>query len=149
MLIGLTLVAVAIFLVAQSTIFGFKPTSVMIIMGLLLLGGASPMISIPIMPEMLESIETRPDLNFDPDIVNNYSSSMFVTATGLGEAIGPILNSVLIDSYGFTRAHEIYGSIMLFTGLLYFLTCGNFTICKFEYSVPEEKDYSEMTSQLS
>ena len=65
---------------------------------------------------------------------------MFVTATGLGEAIGPILNAFLIDWYGFTKAHEVYGTMMLSVGLLYFLTCGHFTICKTEWTGPEEED---------
>jgi MFS family permease len=143
MLIGLVLMGISILLIAQSSVFGITPTSTMIVMGLLLLGGASPMISIPIMPEMLESIEKRTDLNFDPEIVNNLSSSLFVTMTGLGEAIGPVLNSILIDKYGFTLAHEIYAYIMLGMAVLYFLATGP-SICKYEYTGEKETE-SEMT----
>ena len=144
MLIGLTLMGISILLIAQSKIFGITPTSTMIVMGLLLLGGASPMISIPIMPEMLESIEKRVDLNYDPEIVNNLSSSLFVTMTGLGEAVGPILNAILIEKYGFTFAHEIYAYIMLGMAFVYFFAVGSFRICRYEYTGNTEGE-SEMT----
>jgi len=62
------------------------------------------MISIPVLPDMLEAIEDADDLNYDMEEVNNIIASVFVTCTGVGEAIGPILNSILKEFYGFERA---------------------------------------------
>jgi hypothetical protein len=47
------------------------------------------------MPECLEAIEDRADLNYDPEEVNNLISGIFVTSTGVGETLGPIASSLL------------------------------------------------------
>jgi hypothetical protein len=62
------------------------------------------MISIPVMPECLEAIEEDKDLNFDPDLVNNETSALFVTSTGLGETLGPVISSYVNHYHGFTAA---------------------------------------------
>ena len=65
-LCGLIMTGIGFFLVAKSEIFGLEPSSTMIIMGLLLFGVTMPMLSITPMPEILEAIESREDLNYDP-----------------------------------------------------------------------------------
>jgi len=92
------------FLIGTSPYLGLDRSSTTIMIGLLLLGVSAPMISIPVLPDMLEAIEDADDLNYDMEEVNNIIASVFVTCTGVGEAIGPILNSILKEFYGFERA---------------------------------------------
>lgn len=62
------------------------------------------MISIPCLPEMLESIEEDPELAsiYDPEQVENFISGLFVIVQSLGEAVGPMISSSLAEAYGFT-----------------------------------------------
>lgn len=92
------------FLVGQSDVLGLDADADFVLLGLCLIGFAAALIAIPVMPECLESIEDEERLNFNPDEINNEISGLFVTFTGVGEALGPVTCSVLNELYGFTRA---------------------------------------------
>jgi hypothetical protein len=55
------------------------------------------MVTIPIMPEILDSIEERKDLseNMNEHVLHNNLSGYFVMCQGLGESLGPLTSSVL------------------------------------------------------
>jgi len=76
----------------------------MIILGLMIIGAAAGMISIPVLPEMLEAIDERSTKNYNLEKLNDYISGIFVTSNGLGEFIGPVLSSFLNEKYGFREA---------------------------------------------
>ena len=94
-LIGMVMMSIGMFFVGTSKSLGLENNPAMIILGLMIIGAAAGMISIPVLPEMLEEIEERGDRNFDIEELNNYISGLFVTCTGLGEFIGPVLSSSL------------------------------------------------------
>jgi len=94
----------SMFLIGTSPYLGLDRSSTTIMIGLLILGCAAPMISIPILPDMLEAVEDSEHLNYDMEEVNNVIASVFVTCSGVGEAIGPMLNSLLVHHYNFERA---------------------------------------------
>jgi Flp pilus assembly protein protease CpaA len=67
MLIGLFLASFSMLLIAKSPIFGLEPSSTMMIAGLVGLGASMPLITIPLKPESLDAIESRGDLNYNPE----------------------------------------------------------------------------------
>lgn len=68
-----------------------------------MIGFSSGMISIPVLPEMLECIEENEELasKYDMESVENLISGLFISFQSFGEASGPILSSILTDNYGF------------------------------------------------
>ena len=102
----------------------------MILCGLVVMGLGAPMVSIPVLPEVLDSLEQRKDLNYDQDQVNNRVTSYFVCATGIGEAVGPITSSSLEHLVGFSHAYEIFGLTLITFTVIYFVFCGGFEICR-------------------
>lgn len=86
--------------VGTSKELGLDNNPAMIIFGLMIIGAASGMVSIPVLPEMLEAVKQR-DLNYDMHELENRISSLFCFATGIGETLGPIIGSSLYTAYGF------------------------------------------------
>jgi MFS family permease len=93
---GTVLMAVGMFFIGTSDILGAENDADFILGGLCLVGLSAGMMAIPIMPEMLESIEQRPEFGYDTEEVTNETSSLFVVCIGLGEAIAPIAASMLL-----------------------------------------------------
>jgi hypothetical protein len=119
----------------------FYREPVFIFLGLCLLGLSAGFVSIPVLPEMLESVEQDAKLadQFDLDAVENIISGLFVSFQSIGEAAGPLISSALTDAYGFTISQEIY-VIYLFTfTTLYFFMCGTFSMCA-KASVIEDRE---------
>ena len=128
-LLGILLMSIGMFFVGTSKSLHLENNPAMIMLGLMIIGAAAGMISIPVLPEMLEAIEAHEtQRNYEPEELNNYISGIFVTSTGLGEFIGPVLSSVLNDRYGFRTAQEIYANIILIFALIYFFSVGHFYI---------------------
>ena len=103
-LLGILLMSVGMFFVGTSKTLHLENSPTMIILGLMVVGAAAGMISIPVLPEMLEAIEMHGQRKYNIEELNNYISGIFVTCTGLGEFIGPVLSSFLNEKYGFRRA---------------------------------------------
>jgi MFS family permease len=98
---GITLLGIANFFIGTSELFGAQNDSDMILLGLCLVGVAASTITIPVLPEMLESVEQNEDCDYEQEEIENVISGLFITSTGLGETIGPILSSVLVELYDF------------------------------------------------
>ena len=120
--------SIGIFFVGTSKTLSLENSPTMIILGLMIIGSAAGMISIPVLPEMLEAIEEKKDRNYNMEALNDYISAIFVTSTGLGEFIGPTLSSMLNVKYGFRESMDIYANIVLIFALLYFMSVGHFFI---------------------
>mmetsp|Transcript_23369 Transcript_23369/g.31307 ORF Transcript_23369/g.31307 Transcript_23369/m.31307 type:complete len:236 (+) Transcript_23369:601-1308(+) len=127
-LIGILMMSIGMFFVGTSKSLGLENNPAMIILGLMIIGAAAGMISIPVLPEMLEAIEERNDRSYNIEELNNYISGIFVTCTGLGEFVGPVLSSFLNEKYGFREAQDIYANIILVFALIYFFSVGHFYI---------------------
>ena len=46
-------------------------------------------------------------------------------ATGVGEAVGPILSSVLYDQFGFREAADIFAFLIVIYAIAYFALVGH------------------------
>jgi len=99
-LLGIILLGVGMAFVGTSKSLGLQNNPAMIIMGLMMIGGAGGMISIPVLPEMIEAVQER-ELNYPMDELENRISGLFCFSNGIGESIGPILGSSLYTAYGF------------------------------------------------
>jgi len=102
--IGTVIMAFGMLFLGTSDILGAENDADFVLAGLCLIGLSASMMAIPIMPEMLESIEQRPDFGYDIEDVTNQTSSLFVLSIGIGEAIAPVAASVLSSSFDFTVA---------------------------------------------
>ena len=114
------------FFVGTSKSLGLENSPTMILIGLCILGASWAIMTIPVLPEMKEAVETRPDLNYDEEELDNYMSGLFVVSTGIGEAIGPMMSSTLYDAYGFRDAADILAFIAIIYACIYFMFVGNF-----------------------
>jgi hypothetical protein len=100
--IGLLLLSVSMAFIGTSPILGIEHSANMMFGGLIIMGIAAPMISIPVLPDIIDSIsETNDDL---PPFLLNIISSAFVMSTEIGNATGPMISSVMKEEYGFERA---------------------------------------------
>ena len=120
--------SIGMFCVGTSKTMGLDNNPAMIMLGLMIIGCSAGMISIPVLPEMLEAVEVNPALNYNPEELGNYIAGIFVICTGLGEAIGPTLSSFLNEAYGFRQAQDIFASGCLVFALIYFACVGHFTM---------------------
>lgn len=75
-------------------------------------------------------------------------SSVFSTFQSLGEMMGPIINSVLVSIFHFTRAHEIISNYLLIYAAAYFVICGNFSMFIFSKK-DTTNDEEERTSLVA
>ena len=126
---GIFLMSAGMFCVGTSKYFGLENNPAMIMLGLMILGVSAGMISIPVLPEMLEAIEHSPNNNYNPEELDNYMSGVFVICTGLGEAIGPTLSSSLNEAYGFRIAQDIFAGFCFLFATIYFFSVGHFKMC--------------------
>ena len=103
-LIGIMMMSLGMFFVGTSKSIGLENNPALILLGLMIIGAAAGMISIPVLPEMLEAIDEKSDKKYNLEELNNFISGIFVTCTGLGEFIGPVLSSFVNERYGFREA---------------------------------------------
>jgi MFS family permease len=99
--IGYSIISCALFLIGPSKWLGLQQTSTLIILGLCVLGLGGGMTIIPVLPEMILAIEDDPELDVDEYELNEVISGIFVASQGIGETVGPILGSTLVEGYGF------------------------------------------------
>ena len=93
----------------------------------MILGAAGSIISIPCLPEMMQTIEEDREFcdKYEKKQVETVISSIFVTSQSVGEAIGPLMNSILISTFGFQTAHEIFAAYLIIWSGLYFTYSDN------------------------
>ena len=115
-----------------------------ILTGLVLVGIAAPMVSIPLLPEAIESTETTGYYN---DEANKLTSSFFMSFMGVGEALGPITSSLLMKKTGFEASQKFYGMFILLFLSVYFVCCGHFRV--FRWEDPQEHLISSEVSSNS
>lgn len=146
-IIGIVLMAVGMFCVGTSPLLGFDNNPATIFIGMMIIGVAAGMISIPVLPEMLEAIEGRKDMNYEPESLENYLSGVFVISAGLGEAGGPFLSSFLNEGYGFRTAQDIFACGCLCYATLYFLSVGHFYLCCPSGDKVKDESYVEFVEE--
>ena len=99
-------------------------------LGLTLTGLSAGLVTIPVLPEMLESVESDKELadKFDLAGMESLISGLFIFFQSIGEASGPVVSSYLTDKYGFTTSQEVYTAYLTIFFIAYFFTCGNFSM---------------------
>ena len=101
------LLVISGFFIGTSPLLRLKDTPNYIITGLCLVGFASSAITIPVLPEMLDQIVLKyPNLKDNVEL-NDACAGYFNGCLGIGEAIGPIISSVLVASMGFRTACDV------------------------------------------
>ena len=80
-LIGCIQITLAMLMIGGSdSLFEFQKQPVFIFIGLCLVGLSAGMITIPVLPEMLEAIEEDSELSqrYDIESIENYTSGLFI-----------------------------------------------------------------------
>ena len=123
--IGLTFFSVSLYLIGTSPMLGFRDSQRIILSGLMLLGFSAAMITIPLLPEVLNSLELEYP-NLAGEELNNVVAGYFNSCIGIGEALGPISAGWLVSSGGFRGSCDIIGTVMLSFTILFFICNGHF-----------------------
>ena len=138
LLIGLILFTLSVYMIATSPMLSFPDTSFTILMGLFLMGISNVMITVPLIPEILASVERQlPQL--EGEELNNVISGYLSSSLGFGEALGPIISGALTEAVGFRRAFDLAASlILLFTMIYMIVNVSPETILKRKITKEEE-----------
>ncbi len=114
-------------LVGPSEILRIIESEVITLIGLCFMGLGCGMIIIPVMPEMIESAQTRYP-KMQEEMLHNKISGIFIASQGLGETLGPVLGSVFEELVGFRYSQDIIAGILITFMILYFAVCGGKTM---------------------
>ena len=94
------------------------------LIGMFCIGIAAAFTVIPIIPEMLDSVEGK---YHDKAKVKDISSGIFNMANGLGQIAGPAGSGALKDKIGFAYTTDLFAGILACFVVIYFLFCEGFT----------------------
>mmetsp|Transcript_16613 Transcript_16613/g.28303 ORF Transcript_16613/g.28303 Transcript_16613/m.28303 type:complete len:187 (-) Transcript_16613:59-619(-) len=137
--IGFIQISVAMAMIGGSdSLFQFHKQPIFIFVGLCVIGLSAGMISIPVLPEMLQAVEDDNDIaqKYSMETIENLISGLFVSFQSIGEAIGPVLSSYIAELYGFKVTQEFFSGLLFIFWFSYFLVCGGCYI--FEKDSPSE-----------
>ena len=98
--------------------------------GLVILGISGGIIAIPVVPEMIESVDDQGIDRLIPKeagpIIENLISGIYICFTNLGEAVGPTVSAFMVHHFDFQTAQETFALAIFSFAVLYFLLCGHF-----------------------
>jgi len=98
--------------------------SEVILLGNAVFGLGFSMVTIPVMPEIIEAIEGRYlKGSYDEQTLYNNISGYFVMCQAAGESFGPFLSSILELNFNFRPTQHILFWIIISFLALYFLCC--------------------------
>ena len=106
-IIGLMIITIAMLMIGGSdSLLEFQKQPVFVFLGLCMIGLSTGMITIPVLPEMLESVEQDPELaqKYDISSFENLISGLFIMFQSIGEALGPLMSSVLTEWFDFATS---------------------------------------------
>lgn len=100
-------------------------TSYFVLTGTAIFGIGFSMITIPVMPEILEGIEEREDLieQMDENTLYNNLAGYFVVCQAFGESAGPALSSTLYIRLDLVSTQRILALAVFIFLILYLLFC--------------------------
>ena len=114
----------SVILIGTSPMFRIRDSPKIVFSGLCLLGLSASAITIPVLPEMLDSIVQKwPQLENTKEL-NDVSAGYFNGSLGIGEALGPAIASLLVASMGFRSSCDVLAMTILVYTLLFFLFNG-------------------------
>ena len=114
----------SVFFMGTSPLLNLNDSPNYIITGLCLVGFASSAITIPVLPEMLDQIVAKYPTLKDNVELNDACSGYFNGCLGIGEAVGPIISSMLVASVGFRSAADYLALTIFVYTLFYFIFNG-------------------------
>jgi len=123
-LIGFAVLALGMFFIGSSPLLKVPEEIMFVVIGLMMEGAGLAMTIVPIFPEMLESVEERYPQYLGGAELSNVSAGMFNSALGVGEAIGPVVSSLLNSRIGFRGSQDVLGLIVSGFCVIYFFMCG-------------------------
>ena len=108
----------------------------MVVFGLVGIGIAGALITIPAIVDLMESI--RDFLNIEEDLAKDYASGLYNLGVNLAESIGPIIGGYLTGKRNFNFACYTIS----FSNLIYFClyTSCNFSLIKEQLNEPDEDE---------
>lgn len=121
--IGLTMQATGIVISGQGSLFNYGNAGIFAIIGLTIFGFGTTFVTIPIMPEILDSIDER-KTNYNEIALQNRVSGYFIVCQGLGESAGPLVSSILEKAYGFRMTQYALGVFVTCFLFIYITACG-------------------------
>lgn len=101
LVLGFALVSLGMMLVGNSVLLRIPETLSYTTLGLVLVGLGFSSILVPIFPEMLEAVEEKHPQYLNSNELNDVASGIFNASMGIGEAISPIISSLLNERLGF------------------------------------------------
>ena len=140
-IIGFIVITFAMLMIGGSdALIEFQKQPVFIFLGLCMIGLSTGMITIPVLPEMLESAESDPELaeKYDIQSFENLISGLFIVFQSIGEAAGPILSSALTEIFDFSTSQELFALILALFWILYFASTGCFKTCSPAFELKDE-----------
>lgn len=147
LLIGLFTQTTGCLISGLDRIHEFYNPGLFTIVGISLMGLGMGMSLIPVMPEIIEGIESHPRFAFayDEITLQNNLAGYFICCQALGEALGPLASSLLERGIEF-RNTQI--TLCIFTSLfliIYMFSCGVFGFFKLK---PHVKSYRPGEDQV-
>jgi MFS family permease len=139
--LGSLIFSIWAFMIGTSRILGFQNDPKLIFFGLCMTSFSSAMVIIPIFPEMLNTIETR-NPRMTGDELNNVCAGFFNSCVGIGEAVGPLMASVVSGPLSFRRSEDAIGCMVAIYCIMFLLGAGGlsiFTNC-YEGGVENDQD---------
>lgn len=128
--LGAILEILSLFMIGTSRLINIPNESKFIFMGQCMQGLATALIVIPMLPEMLDRIYAKYPMLVSTPIVNDMTAGYFNSCLGMGEALGPLLSSVLLAKGDFRSACDILAISMGVYMLLFFIINGGCQIFK-------------------
>lgn len=110
-------------MVGPSRLLGLPETSgVMMMIGLAILGLGAAFTVIPVIPEMLDSVDGMYE-EHRSEISDNFSG-IFNVAGGFGQIVGPSIAGAMNDKIGFNWTFDTIALIIIGYNLIYIIFCG-------------------------
>lgn len=113
-----------VFLIGTSPLLGIRDETKIIFVGSCIVGLMASAITIPVLPEMLDQIIKRYPALADSPELNDVTAGYFNGCLGIGEAIGPIVSSLLVQGVGFRSAADILALTIFVYTLFFFIFNG-------------------------
>ena len=121
--IGLCMQSAGVVISGQSSVLHYGNAGIFAIVGLTIFGFGTTFVTIPAMPEILDSIEERKS-NFNELALQNRVAGYFIVCQGLGESAGPLVSSLLKQELGFRNTQYALGVFVACFLAIYISACG-------------------------
>ena len=119
MVLGLFLQAIGMFITGIEQVKSFHNPGAFALLGMIIYGFGLGMVTIPVMPEILEGIEVEYDNDFNDQLLYNHVSGFFIMSQAVGETCGPLTQALVELTLDFRPTQEIFVSLLVVFTLIY------------------------------